>query len=608
MSSNNIVEVGQDGMTQSADHVNNNQLTINGCSTLAEEFSPLQIDNSPQSEELEFNEPLGYQDFLYDVKVEYSSGGNCTYQPSSRFNFKMKYLPYMIPNHFRKSSLASSDSSISESQIQARDESLFSNPTTDVKPVDVTNATCAFLGNSEYVPSSQFEKRRVSLELISAKLSQSVTQPKIPLRQSFVSLTSEQAQHNPTIANNSRPDRHQINSSIPSVDYQQNNSSPSTNFIRRRTTPPQPSSPLSSRKFVNYTLLIKTIPGLDKHPAVIERRFSDFLDLYQRLKDFKLHGKTIESSINFPKKVYMGNFSLNNIAERSIEFTRLLEICLTNDQVLRSSPFISFLLDKELRESHRLLLFGEPEDVQITIETVYHILQKLYLNQLQSNLSPNSSPISLNNSVDNISEQSSPSLSTERSIATNSSSNETISVECDLSNSSTNPDNPSPRNLSCSATSDVGSLTNSKCSLISLNQRILVTFCMLFLTYLKSDQYGELNQAVECFCQLISYQEYTTSLLNTHHYKTLRACLLFLMNINKERIIDESRRSWLKSKLEDIDAAHADLDSTLGEADKLKTVNGNSRISRGSAANRITKSDLTALLRNRNFCVFQDDP
>lgn len=589
--------VSQDGTEQSA-LVNSSNRSLDGCSIPIQYYSLNENSDSPLADKSGFNEPLGSRHFLYDVNVEYSPGGNCTYHPSSRFNFKMKFLPYMITNNFRKSSITSSDSSISDCHPVAQDDPFCNGSVSEIKPVDVTNATCAFLGKSEFVPSNQLGHSRVSLELTSAKLSQPIAQPAIPVRQSFVKLST---QPNPTVNNDN-----QVRNNIP-LDKQQNSSCNGVDFIRRRSAPPQPSSPLSSRRFVNYTLLIKTIPGIDKNPAVIERRFSDFLDLYQRIKGYRLYGKSIDYYINFPKKVYMGNFSLNNIAERSIEFTRLLELCMTNNQLLWSTPFISFLIDKELKESHRLLLFGEPEDAQVTIETVYHILQKLYLNQVQSNLSANSSLISSNNLIDQIGEQSSPSLSTERSLATNSSSNETISVECDLSSNSNNQDNPSPKNPSYCLGSDLESLSNLKTTLICLNQRILVTFCMLFLSYMRNEHFDELARAVEHFCQLISYQEYMISLINTHHYITLRSCLLFLMNVNRDDIISDSKRSWLKAKLEDVDAAYADIENNLMGADGSKRAHGKNRLSTSSSANRVIKGDLVALLRNRNFCNFQDD-
>lgn len=194
---------------------------------------------------------------------------------------------------------------------------------------DVTQESCAFLGVSDYVPKDYLSRQFVVLELISAKLS---------------ACTISQT---PTTVNN-------IN----------NISS---------------SSLISSKRYVNYTLLIKTVPKLDKNPTVIERRFSDFSTLYQSIKSIQSISPLIGNNFNFPKKVIVGNFSFPNIAERSKEFARLLKLCMDYDELLCSAPFVSFLLDKELKEAHIIITTADPEDVLTLIETAYRIETKIYM-------------------------------------------------------------------------------------------------------------------------------------------------------------------------------------------------------------------------------------
>lgn len=558
------------------------------------------------SSDHDFNEPLGYQNFLCDVNIEYSLGGNCAHYPSNRLTFKMKCLPYMISDHFRKSSIASSDSSTSDCHA-VQDDLMCNSPS--VRPIDVTNISCAFLGNSDFVPTSKLSQRRVTLELIAAKLSQSVP-PGIPARPSFSSL-NEVRQTNSY--KSSEPlnytERYRTQSN---QDYQHSQSRDASDLHHSpRQTQVAPS--LTSKRFVNYTLLIKTTPGLDKQPAVIERRFSDFLDLYQGLRRRKSHERLVNQYVNFPKKIYMGNFSLSNIAERSIEFSKLLELCMTNEDILWSVPFISFLLDKELKEAHRLLLFSEPETVQAVIETVYHIIQKLYVDQIRSDISTNSSSISLNN----LGDQNSPTSSSDRTSNIHSSGNDTISFEVEYpQNLDAANDVSNLQNRSEGGTSDGESTSCSRDSIVPLNQRILVTFCILFLAYHRGEQYSELKSAIESFSRMISSQDYLASVIGTHHYTTLRACLLFLMNVNREDVVDDNRRIWLKRKLEDVDAAFADINessiNTNGIYQDGRSLNNVNRqvarqrmfIGNTTLANRITKSDLTTLLTARNFCTF----
>lgn len=317
--------------------------------------------DSPQS-----IEPLGYQHFLRDVNIEFNRGGNHVSLDDNKYCFKMKFLPYMVRRDEIRGSLKElysykdaanqenvkdvvqpnhNDTDDCDQDISSRSNDPCSTEDIELlKHLDVTQTTCAFLGNSDYVPSDNFRRRRVVLELISAKLSQ----PQI-------------------------------------------------------TQTPTP----SSKRFVNYTILIKSAPGLDSRPAVIERRFSDFLLLYQGLKASRAHAEIIDKYVNFPGKVYMGNFSLVKIAERSVEFTRLLNLCMSRQDLLWSKPFISFLIDKELAEVHRLALVGgDPEDAQSLLDTVYHIKQKLYANGMPSSSTSSSSPSSSLDFTRNDNEQS----------------------------------------------------------------------------------------------------------------------------------------------------------------------------------------------------------
>lgn len=543
---------------------------------------PIHASKSNSINEIK-NSPLGYQYFLHDINFEYNPGGNHSTILTNKQSFKMKCLPYMVERDMQGSGSFLSD--------------FCSNELVDERLVDVTKESCAFLGNSEYVPDLKSNRRRVVIELISAKLSQTKTynvaingsQTKKPEHISYGSVISSNSDDNTS------------QSDIPverPADYS------------RVSTTSQPSTPpVSSRRFVNYTILIKTTPGLDTRPAVIERRFSDFLHLYQGLKSDPIRGRIVDGCVTFPKKVLVGNFSLINIAERSIEFSRLLSLCVLRKELLWSTSFVAFLLDKELKEAQQLALYGDPDDCQALIESAYYIEQKLYINRLEKAESACDSSDSPG-SQGSFTGRYSPILESGRRVLVQSPSSETISDESNNSNAVRTPKsehtNPSPNHSFICDTNENNSTRDIQEKVIytSINQRILVTFCILFVVYCRGFCFRELKRAVDEFSQLISSQGYVDSLINTRQYNTLRACLLFLMNLNNVEIIDDNRRILLKRVLENVDGLEATV--TDGRNVSPQTTNTNRGLSRNGSNSRMTK-DLTSLIRDRNFCSFQDD-
>ena len=351
----------------------------------------------------DYDQPLGYQNFLCDVIVEHSPGGNRSNPSGTKYCFKMKRLPYMVVSkrdELGHDSLGTDDDLSDntndcdlDTRVNKFNEDTFDLTSFNRMPIDVSKETCAFLSNSDYVPSTKFKNRKVTLELVSAKLSLP-SGHHISSNPSSTSLpTLEEAPHSTQHDTSSRWSNNSHSSASGSnQDFRSQSISHSHLRIAPPPSPlssPSPSS-LSSKKFVSYTILIKTIPGLDKHPAVIERRFSDFFDLYQGLMNQKSYADIIEKSVTFPKKVYMGNYSFEKIAERSIEFTKLLHLCISNKSLLWSEPFVSFLFDKEIKEAHNLSLSGDLDDVQALIENAYYIEQKLY-SSLSPKLSANGS-------------------------------------------------------------------------------------------------------------------------------------------------------------------------------------------------------------------------
>lgn len=136
---------------------------------------------------------------------------------------------------------------------------------------------------------------------------------------------------------------------------------------------------LKSKRYVVYDLCVRrdTRHTMDKQPAVIQRRYTDFRKLWHTLK----HSHPQDMiNVDFPDKVLMGNFSVNLIAERSNAFESLLEHIARN-AVLRTSPaFLVFLQDLELEQACRLL--DERKDSCIPIlENSFLLLNKVFMDR-----------------------------------------------------------------------------------------------------------------------------------------------------------------------------------------------------------------------------------
>ncbi|XP_055857642.1 sorting nexin-20 isoform X3 [Episyrphus balteatus] len=145
-----------------------------------------------------------------------------------------------------------------------------------------------------------------------------------------------------------------------------------------RIMPPKTENP-NIKRFVVYDLSVRQDSSvIDPNPATIERRYTDFLKLYTNLK--KAH-PTAFNSIYFPKKVLMGNFSPDLIAERSAAFEVFLDH-IVSKAVLRESPhFLHFLQDIELRKACQLLDERRNESAIPLLENCFRLLNKIFMDR-----------------------------------------------------------------------------------------------------------------------------------------------------------------------------------------------------------------------------------
>lgn len=110
----------------------------------------------------------------------------------------------------------------------------------------------------------------------------------------------------------------------------------------------------SSKKFVVYDLTCRqdTSTKGDTNPTTIERRYSDFLKLYEVLRK---ENPQLMSNVAFPKKKIIGNFTSDLISERAIAFENFLDYVISVQSLRESESFLNFLQDDELNKACRLL-------------------------------------------------------------------------------------------------------------------------------------------------------------------------------------------------------------------------------------------------------------
>lgn len=130
----------------------------------------------------------------------------------------------------------------------------------------------------------------------------------------------------------------------------------------------------AKKKYVSYTILVKRVPGLETQPGILERRYTDFLSLFQTLK------KRYPSLLNdfpFPKKTILGNFTADVITERSVAFQHLLAYAFSVRELRQSSELAEFLYNREIQEAHSMMKMGQFEDSSVILENIYFVQEKI---------------------------------------------------------------------------------------------------------------------------------------------------------------------------------------------------------------------------------------
>ena len=127
------------------------------------------------------------------------------------------------------------------------------------------------------------------------------------------------------------------------------------------------------KKFMLYTIMMKK-HLMDKHPAFIKRRYSDFYNLYSILNS-KYNSKVF-NNFKFPKKHLTSNLNEEQIAERAKGLENYLNL-ICSSELVNSHVFEEFLTRREHNLAFSRIntkLFG---DAAILLENIFHIKEKL---------------------------------------------------------------------------------------------------------------------------------------------------------------------------------------------------------------------------------------
>lgn len=133
------------------------------------------------------------------------------------------------------------------------------------------------------------------------------------------------------------------------------------------------------KRFVVYELTVKQDGATeDTQPAKIERRYTDFRELYLGLK--RQHPAEMANKY-FPAKVLMGNFKSELIGERSAAFEAFLTYVASQAMLRDSEYFLRFLQHDELTRACQFLDERRNEMAIPILENCFRLLNKIYMNR-----------------------------------------------------------------------------------------------------------------------------------------------------------------------------------------------------------------------------------
>ncbi len=136
----------------------------------------------------------------------------------------------------------------------------------------------------------------------------------------------------------------------------------------------------NSKKYVVYDVSVTQVSSTadDSNPTTIERRYTHFLQLHEALKkEFPAH----MNNLQFPKKVLIGNFNAQIIAERANAFEVFLDYIIGVPELRDSPHFLDFLQTDELVQACKLLDERRVEQAVPILENCFQLVNKVFLDK-----------------------------------------------------------------------------------------------------------------------------------------------------------------------------------------------------------------------------------
>lgn len=131
----------------------------------------------------------------------------------------------------------------------------------------------------------------------------------------------------------------------------------------------------ADKRHVVYTLQVRHIAGKDDtSPATLERRYTDFLNLYNGLR---AEQPQLMAAVPFPKKVLIGNFDNKLISTRSTGFESLLKDISIDPRLRCSGSLLGFLQDKEMVKAKELVERKDFSGAMPILENNFRLLNKV---------------------------------------------------------------------------------------------------------------------------------------------------------------------------------------------------------------------------------------
>ncbi|XP_076840563.1 sorting nexin-21 [Brachyhypopomus gauderio] len=130
----------------------------------------------------------------------------------------------------------------------------------------------------------------------------------------------------------------------------------------------------ATSKYVLYTIHVIQSGTLDKTPAVITRRYTDFERLHGCLR--RRYSEAMEG-VFFPRKKLRRNFAAETIAKRSRAFEQYLGHLHSLAELRAAPAFLEFFYMGDLRASQVLLRVGRYQEATGLLLNVLRLLERL---------------------------------------------------------------------------------------------------------------------------------------------------------------------------------------------------------------------------------------